>query len=76
MSDERKLGAELIRYCEKYSVPLDHVFDISNDQKVVGNAIERFLGKSEKEIQRVTETSRKELKHLRALLWVLQDREA
>lgn len=42
---------------------------ISNDQKVVGNAIERFLGKSEKEIQRVAkETLEANLRNILATL--------
>jgi flotillin len=42
---------------------------VSNDRKVVGNAIERFLGKSEKEIQRVAkETLEANLRNILATL--------
>jgi len=29
------LGEEIISYCEKYFIPIDHIFEILNDQKVV-----------------------------------------
>jgi len=42
---------------------------VSNDQKIVGNAIERFLGKPEKEIQRVAkETLEANLRNILATL--------
>lgn len=33
--DYTHLGRELAEYCEKFAVPLEHVFEILNDQKVV-----------------------------------------
>jgi hypothetical protein len=36
MSEEKlKLAEELIAYCKKYFIPIDHIFEILNDQKVV-----------------------------------------
>ena len=33
--DDKKLAASLRTYCERFAVPLEYVFDILNDQKVV-----------------------------------------
>jgi hypothetical protein len=33
--DYARLGEELAEYCGKYGVPLEHIFEILNDQKVV-----------------------------------------
>jgi hypothetical protein len=36
MPEEKlKLAEELIEYCKKYFIPIDHIFEILNDQKVV-----------------------------------------
>ena len=31
MNNQEQLGAELIEYCRKYFIPINHVFDILND---------------------------------------------
>ena len=63
--DLNALGLELAEYCEKYSIPIEYVFDILSDQKVVpmirGKATEfnaylvlqRVLGRREWSVEKL-----------------------